>query len=110
MKSCRLSDNADGVDYLATLISAKSILSNPSVAKKCSHQPTAGLMPIFHSEPEYLNNILANLPVAPIALDEHDYLRFCNEMAVHLVGYPLINQLWRNMIGRSIEVEKHGWQ
>jgi len=91
MKSCRLSEDADAVDYLVMLISANSIPSNPGVAKDYSQQPTSGLMPIVHSEPEYLNNTLANPPVVLIALDKHGYARFSNEMAVCLFGFPLIN-------------------
>jgi len=85
MKSCRLSEDADAVDYLVMLISANSIPSNPGVAKDYSQQPTSGLMP------EYLNNTLANPPVVLIALDKHGYARFSNEMAVCLFGFPLIN-------------------
>jgi len=47
---------------------------------------------------EYLGNIFNNLPVAVITLDNHGYVRFCNDMAMQFFNVSVIGQLWRSVI------------
>ena len=98
MKSCRPSDDVSGVGDITTLQSAKTITSHPGVKNDDSPQHIAGAIPAASYEPEYLNAVLMNLPIAVITLNQYGYISFCNDMAARLFECKLVNQLWRNIV------------